>query len=244
MKTKKGTIESFLKLLPKEKQEEPPSFHDLWDQAVKAIDILRERHPSEYWERATKSTHVPLLFPRLKKESNTLMKRLEKKGVIRTGRGRLYDPDHPMNKEVEMAYQRVFDYQMRLLMYESKHGKIDGRKHPRERQLLNLPRISPETYPEWKPWLVEAFMNKHDDSPEKSKELKKLVEERVNRNPSGKGKGIYRGTLSWRDRVEEIKKRSEATPFDYCRELVKTFKKAAVVFAKQMSWLRGTKRAN
>ena len=56
MKPKRDTMESFLKLLPKEKQEEPPSFHDLWDQAVKAIDILRERHPSEYWERATKST--------------------------------------------------------------------------------------------------------------------------------------------------------------------------------------------
>jgi len=123
-----------------------------------------------------------------------------------------------MNKEVGWAYGEVWE----------------------KRHLLNLPRqFNLKTYPEWEPWLVEAFMNNHDDSPEKSEDLKQLVEEQVNRNCSVKGKEIDGRKLSRSEHDEEIKKGREATPADYCAEIKKSFKKAAKRFANDMSWERG-----
>tara|TARA_Y100000588_G_C14182854_1_gene894481 strand:+ start:889 stop:1620 length:732 start_codon:yes stop_codon:yes gene_type:complete len=243
MKTKKGTIESFLKLLPKEKQEEQPSFHDLWDQAVKAIDILKERHPSEYWERATQSTHVPLLFPRRKEDGNEFLKELTRKGVRWNKRGNRRDRNHPMNREVETVYNRVFEYKCRLHMAERNGIKFDEKKHPIAKPIIKLPRFRTKTFPRWKKWLVRAFIEKHNGAPEKSEELLQLFKFNVDYSADKKGKEIDRRKLTRNEHSEEIEKGRKASARAYRRVIKKDFVDKAEIFAKEMSWLWGDKQS-
>ena len=102
---------------------------------------------------------------------------------------------------------------MMCKMLKYKHGKLDSLLE----EIAALPPLNKSSLDEvWRHWLTEAFMDTHDNKPEESLELLKLVKERIDRS-----------------------KKNKATAADYRNEIKKDFNKAIPRLASEQSILLG-----
>ena len=157
---------------------------------------LQQKHPAEYWEAALTMDLIPLLLPRKPARQKKWCDTLKKTGIIHSGkRGRFFDPDSPINKDVWEAYnpleliraqfqpdttpetKKLYSLSFSMTGKETKEiaEKLEKlRSIPpvtpdkNLERLCSLDPLTPDNVAEWKPFILEAFMANHNGHPEKT----------------------------------------------------------------------------
>ena len=173
--------EHLLKWRPTPEEEKEPSFDELWRQSVDAIKKLEQDHSEKYWGKAAKTKHVPLLYPRRKKEQLEYEKKLTEQGVrVPKAAGPPFQYDGLFQSEAEGIYRSLLEEMLQL------HIRVKIKKTTKlkdiskeEKLLFDLPGYRPETWKKWWPLFLSRFMEKHDGKPEKHDPFYQKVRESI-----------------------------------------------------------------
>jgi hypothetical protein len=141
---------------------------DLMFLAQQSLGQALEISPEAYYERAQQIDCFPALIPRQRKKFSQWHKRMVDEGIILKGQSNVCNPDHPMYKAVEQALEAVV--RGRILQH-----LVEAREHGEKYALRQLSKLGgpfcPASFPKWK----EAFMEQHDQHPEKDSALLEIV---------------------------------------------------------------------
>ena len=159
-----------------EVKEKEPSFNELWEQAVEAIQKLEKAHSEEYWAKAVKTKYVPVLFPRRKNEQIRFDDNLLERGVRIKIAGPAFKYGDPIQSEVEGIYRSLMEERLILFMKVKFKKQVKLKDLSKEEKtLLNLHRYGKNTWKKWWPLFRQRFMKKYHSRPEDHKPFYCLV---------------------------------------------------------------------
>lgn len=190
MKEKKWDDPEFIKQfeqleaqnLKRERESLPELLADLSFQ----LQQLMDNHPEEYWEAAIKMDRLPTLLPRRPAEQKEWRDEHTEKGIILSGkRGRLFDPNKLINKDVVEAHEAVKQMQLQWKNCNNPYAKKQRALKP----------LSEDNVEEWWPFIKDAFMAIHKQCPEDTAHAAESIEDRLCVNPSDEIPTVVRTEL-------------------------------------------------
>ena len=142
-------------------------------QAGRLISEANDLSPKACRQYAVDMDHFPAMIPRQRKRFKEWHQKMIDQGILTAGRGNVRNPESPMSVAVEKAYEAVQEKRFRQYMADQKQR---GEKYALK-EFRKLGRFAATPFEDWKDVLLEAFMNLHNDHPEKVKALRDIVDD-------------------------------------------------------------------